>query len=115
MEKVNMEQLRSGGSLCSLKQRYQHRMAYSRHCSRSSDEKMSRELMEFFIDDWMRMMTLTPQLQWNKNLALLELDWSWLGTFLVMLAGNKGSCTVMGRPCWWHLLACLAKSEVALG
>ena len=31
------------------------------------------------------------KLQWNKNLALLELDWSWLGTFLVMLAGNKGS------------------------
>jgi hypothetical protein len=38
-------------------------MAYSLHYSRSSDEKMSRELMEFFIVDWMRMMTLTPQLQ----------------------------------------------------
>ena len=77
------------------------------------------KLRRCFDEGWTKMMTFALPWQLNEgfmeDLALPELVWSWLGTFLVMLAGNKGSCTVMGRPCWWHLLACLAKSEVALG
>ena len=77
------------------------------------------KLRRCFDEGWTKMMTFALPWQLNEgfmeDLALLELVWSWLGIPLVMLAGNKGSCTVMGRPCWWHLVACLAMIEVALG
>ena len=72
-----------------------------------------------FDEGWTKMMTSALPWQLNEDfmedLALPELACSWLGIPLVMLAGNKGSCTVMGRPCWSHLVACLARIEVALG
>jgi len=96
-------------------QNLQDLMAFLLRCFRNLG---MMKLREFSEGGWTRMMTLALLLQQNKDfmgaLALLELACSWLRIFLVMLAGNKGSYSVMGRPCWKHLVACLAKIEVAL-